>query len=349
MAGLHPEAAARFDVYSAIGNDPRATSRRHQFWQETFYRILYKHQNYPTHDSDRRIKMKKSSIAVALVCVLALHMPGIGLAQTHAPVMLQSSELHQISTNSGTQFDIYVSFPLGYDSSGDTKYPVFYVTDAKMGFALVTQAYRLMQMGEEVIPVILVGVDTPNMSAPESRASRKFLLTPTRSVLDEKESAARYGAEVQTGGAGAFRSVLKNEIIPWVNERFPTSDVRGLFGYSLGGLFATHVLFVEPELFSHYLIGSPSLWWDDAIIFELEKDYAKEHENLSARAFFSVGAEEYEANALMLPNMLKMVEILRSRNYLSLELTYHIFQGETHSSGAPAAISRGLKFLFGSH
>lgn len=291
--------------------------------------------------------MKKSSIAATLVCGLALHMPGIGLSQTHAPVVLQGSELHQISTKSGTLFDIYVSFPLGYDSNGDAKYPVFYVTDAKMGFALITQAYRLMQLGEEVIPVILVGVDTPNMSARESRASRKFHLTPTRSVADEQESAVRYGVEVQTGGAGAFRSVLKNEIIPWVNERFPTSDVRGLFGHSLGGLFATHVLFVEPELFSHYLIASPSLWWDDAFIFELEKDYAKDHEDLSARVFFSAGAEEYEANALMLPNMLKMAEILKSRNYPSLELTYHIFQGETHSSGAPAAISRGLKFLFG--
>ncbi len=292
--------------------------------------------------------MKKSSIAATLVCGLALHMPGIGLAQTHAPVVLQSSELHQISTNNGTLFDIYVSFPLGYDSSGDTKYPVFYVTDAKMGFALVTQAYRLMQLGEEVIPVILVGVDTPNMSARESRASRKFHLTPTRSVADEQESAARYGVEVQTGGAGAFRSALKNEIIPWVNERFPTSDVRGLFGHSLGGLFATHVLFVEPELFSHYLIASPSLWWDDAFIFELEKEYAKEHEDLSARIFFSAGTEENEANSLMLPNVLKMAANLESRNYPSLELTYSIFQGETHSSGGPATISRGLRFLFGS-
>lgn len=292
--------------------------------------------------------MKKSSLAAVLVCNLALHIPSIGLSQTHAPVVLQRSELHQISTKSGTLFDIYVSFPLGYDSNEGTRYPVLYMTDASGFFALVTQTYRLMQLGQEVIPIILVGVDTPSSSVAESLANREFHLTPTRSVEEEKVTTEMFGVEVRTGGGDAFRAVLKNEIIPWVDGRFPTSNVRGFLGYSLGGLFATHVLFVEPDLFSLYLIGSPSLWWDDSLMFELEKDYAKNHEDLSARVFFSAGTEEYEANALMLPNMLKMAEILKSRNYPSLELTYHIFQGETHLSGAPATISRGLRFLIGS-
>ena len=36
-----------------------------------------------------------------------------------------------------------------------------------------------------------------------------------------------------------------------------------LVGHSYGALFGFHVLFTRPEMFSGYVFGSPSLWFDD--------------------------------------------------------------------------------------
>jgi predicted alpha/beta superfamily hydrolase len=69
-------------------------------------------------------------------------------------------------------------------------------------------------------------------------------------------------------------------------------DQRTYFGTSLGGLFGTYVLFTAPELFSNYIIGSPSFWYDDGIMFQFEKRFTEDHADLSARVFYAVGELE---------------------------------------------------------
>ena len=150
---------------------------------------------------------------------------------------------------------------------------------------------------------------------------------------------------VKTGGADAFLSVLREEIMPWVESQFPTSNEKGLVGFSFGGLYATHVLLAAPDAFSHYLIGSPSLWWDNEVLFERERAYSEEFKDLSARVFMSVGSDE--GGNKMMPNVVRMADSLSNRNYENLQLERHIFEDETHLSVIPATYSRGLRFLFG--
>ena len=47
-----------------------------------------------------------------------------------------------------------------------------------------------------------------------------------------------------------------------------------IVGASLGGTFATYALFERPELFERYVIVSPGLNWDDAMLMDLEAEYA---------------------------------------------------------------------------
>jgi uncharacterized protein len=120
--------------------------------------------------------------------------------------------------------------------------------------------------------------------------------------------------------------------------------VRGLAALSFGNLFASYVLFTAPESFSHYLIGSPSLYWDKRMMFEREQAYSDRSDALPARVFLSAGTEE---GGMILPDLLRLAEIVAGRNYAGLELHYHVFQGETHMSGLPATMSRGLRYVFG--
>ena len=289
-----------------------------------------------------RFDMTKTAVTGFLAFQFVIGGWSVAAAQSAPePVELSASELHEFRTHDGTLYDVYIAFPVGYEPGGDVEYPVFYVTDAFAAFALIAQTARALEMGQDIQPMIVVGVDNPVTSVEEWAAKRSLSLTPTRVISDSQQS----GPEVRTGGADAFLAALTDEIIPWVESRYPASEERGLYGGSLGGLFTTHVLLTAPDAFAYYLIGSPALWWDDEVMFEREETYANEHDDLPARVFMSVGSEEREN---MKSVMSRMSGSLMNRNYPNLKIGRHIFEDETHSSVIPMYVSRGLVFLFGS-
>jgi len=283
---------------------------------------------------------------ILITGLIVLVTPGAVLGQPVPPeVTLEGSQMHQFQVKSGEEYNLYVTIPLGYRPDGNIRYPVLYVLDAGGHFLMIAQTYRLLQLGNELPPIILVGVDKPASSLRDKLARRFLDLTPTKVPDREQRLSQRYGQPVITGGADAFLSVLREEIMPWVESQFPTSNEKGLVGFSFGGLYATHVLLTAPDAFSHYLIGSPSLWWDNEVLFERERAYSKEFTDLSARVFISVGT--LEGGNKMMPNVVRMADSLSNRNYENLQLKHHIFEDETHLSVIPATYSRGLRFLFG--
>ena len=230
--------------------------------------------------------MTKTAVAGFLAFQIAVGGWGVAAAQpAPKPVELLASELHEFRTNDGTLYDVYIAFPVGYAPGGDVEYPVLYVTDAFAVFELVAQTARALELGRDIPPIVLVGVDNPVSSYAEWSARRFLSLSPTRVVEFEEERSQRLGQEVRTGGAEVFLAVLTDEIMPWVESHYPVSDERGLYGGSMAGTFATHVLFTSPDTFSHYLIGSPGLKWDNGLGFKQEEAYSRAHNDLDARVF----------------------------------------------------------------
>jgi predicted alpha/beta superfamily hydrolase len=269
-------------------------------------------------------------------------------AQESPPeVSVPGTELHEFRTVDGTLFDLYVALPEGYVADGSVQYPVFYLTDASTVFAGAVQMYRLLALGADdelppLPPMILVGVDRARSSGVRIGMTRFFDLTPTSNAEFDEGLSAHFGTSARTGGADAFLRILKEEIIPWVEARYATGAQRGIGGYSLGGLFATYALFASPETFTHYWVGSPSYWWDDGITFQLEEAYSAEHDDLEAEVFMSAGSLE----GMMVPDMLRLAETLKTRGYESLHIDTQVLDGESHLSGAFLSLSRGLGSLY---
>lgn len=55
-----------------------------------------------------------------------------------------------------------------------------------------------------------------------------------------------------------------------VNYRVKPND-RTYVGHSLGGLFGAYVLLNKPEVFSGYVLSSPSVWFNDNYILSLKE------------------------------------------------------------------------------
>ena len=266
---------------------------------------------------------------------LASPFPEVSVAGT------QVREIH--SAIYDKDYLLSVSLPDGYDPSSDITYPTLYVLDGNMYFETTVQSYQVQTLGTDVPPMIIVGIEYPTYSLDAWLVRRAIELTPSNNAEFDNQYTEQYKTTTKSGGAKTFLNVLGKEIVPFIDRNYKTSDKTALFGHSLGGLFATYSLLQAKPLFDEYLISSPSLWWDDEMIFTHEQQYVDSNKDLNARVLLSVGSLE---GPLMVPPMQKMGDVLKSRKFKSLDITTHVFDNETHLSVQPGTLSRGLRAIF---
>jgi predicted alpha/beta superfamily hydrolase len=272
------------------------------------------------------------------------------------PVSIPNSEVRTLSSESvGQEYRILIALPMKYAESND-RYPVLYVLDADMMFGWITELVRsaasvraLGILGSDpsfplYLPnLILVGIGYPTSWFEQPKlwwSLRTRDLTPTQNP----EDARALGLKGTFGGnARKFLGFMRNELMPVVNSNYRTNPKDStIVGHSGGGLFALSVLFHQPETFRRYVVSSPSLWWDNKVVFEYEREYASKHTELSGRLFLSVGSLE----GPMVSNLKELVKILEQRKYVGLEWESHIFEDEGHFSVGGTAICRGISTVF---
>ena len=117
-----------------------------------------------------------------------------------------------------------------------------------------------------------------------------------------------------------------------------------LVGHSFGGLFAAYALLENPRLFTHYLICSPSFWYYDQYMLKREENFSKRHKRLPANVFLSVGEMEEHTGSDMASNTLRFTALLKSRNYIGLNVIQKIFNGENHCEVITPSYQAGLKW-----
>ncbi|HZP19968.1 MAG TPA: alpha/beta hydrolase-fold protein [Bauldia sp.] len=227
----------------------------------------------------------------------------------------------------------------------------FLTLDTVAGWAGVYGRYA----GGAVPPAWVVGIGHDTDDEGDFLARRIRDLTPT--PVTGREWRPPLGA----GNAGRLLDAIAGEIIPFVEGEFGAGGDRTLIGWSLGGLFALDSLFHRPGLFGRYLIVSPSLWWEERLPFRWEREWADGHDDLDARVFMAVGAEEEAPGGGWLSedfadeviawfrqvtNFRAFTRRLKARRYPGLRLDTAVFPDEYHMTVYPAAVARGLVRLF---
>jgi predicted alpha/beta superfamily hydrolase len=248
---------------------------------------------------------------------------------------------------------LYVKLPWKYDQD-DQEYPVLFCLDGNRSFpfySTMSLVYETPGSNREGTVVVGIGykVDSDRIAGLADWAIwRTHDLTPERDEEVERFWKERLSdqldgvdREIKTGGAFTFLRSIHEEIIPFIESNYRVSSSRrGLAGYSYGGLFTLYVLFHNPDLFSHYLNGSPTMWDQ---LFEHEEKYASENDELVARVFMTAGSSECD----VISKLERMVELLRMRKYPGLALEYKVFEGEGHISAYPSFVSRALRYFYG--
>ncbi len=272
---------------------------------------------------------------------------GVSMAESPQPTSISGTHYYELHSKAiGETFTINVALPPG---AGDEPLPVVYLTDGNMMFPMVTSTIRLLQLGQELPPMLLVGIGYKNTADVMLLRSRD--LTPTHDDTFDGGGLSEVPEDFKTGGADAFLDFIRDEVKPFIKARYKVQpDADTLAGDSLGGLFALHALFTRPSEYRNYIAGSPSIWWDKAVLMTTEAAYAENNEDLAARLFISIGSLEEQGERAapfkMVTNMHALADRLESREYPSFAMTRYEFEKETHLSVIPATFSRGLRVVF---
>ena len=264
-------------------------------------------------------------------------------AATDTVVTLPNSRVHNLHSGvNGRNYLLKIALPRGYSERSASRFPVLYLLDGEVSLPTAAIAYRTNHRGLSD-SLILVGISyvggglASDASGIRHRTVDFTLPTSTRS----DSATLRDAREGRCCGAALTNRVFREEIIPLIDSLYRTTDDRGIFGHSFGGLFANYLLFADPELFQRYAITSPSLWWDSFAIFDHEAVFARTHTALRKQVYFSIGS--LEGGAMEYVSQ-RMAATLRARNYEGLDLMNVELEGAYHSS--MAEYSRALDLLY---
>ncbi len=234
------------------------------------------------------------------------------------------------------------------------KYPVIYLLDGEWNFKLVRGMLGYRSARGMLPKMILVGILNVNRW-------RDF--TPTATNL--------YPEDGISGGGEAFISFLENELIPFIDKKYPTGPYRTLIGSSISGLIVVNTLINHPHIFDSYLSSDPSLWYDDQRLMK-KADTVLQKGDFRQKALFIGIAQTWDPrldtiqvqydtlnNELESPDkffegigsihgrsILHFVNTANSNDQNGLKFKSIYYPNEIHSSVSSISIFDGLNFLY---
>lgn len=198
----------------------------------------------------------------------------------------------------GEERALHIRLPLGYSPDSAARYPVIYMLDGGLDEDFIHLAglvdFASMPWIAWLPPSIVVGI---------SNTDRKRDFTHPTAIAKDKEQFPT------TGGSANFIHFLGEELIPFIDSTYRTNADRMLIGQSLGGLLAAEVLMERPDLFTRYVVVSPSLWWDNGSVLAREAAFIQRPGSAPKHVWVGVGKE-----GKVMVNGAKRLAVLLQRN-----------------------------------
>ena len=300
-----------------------------------------------------------------------------GLPASAVPLAFSSCRVHRIRSQTGHDYKLLVSLPLRY-SAADKSYPVLIVLDAEPYlFPLLTVCARTNHFFAKsyyfpdaiVVGVVADleaesrfhcrngGVDVPLIWASQRPTrARDYLPTAAESPWGAPGSGSLLHI---SGHADEFCDFLADTLVPYVDATYSTrgARARALIGKSFGGSGVGAAL-IHPRasrLFSEFVLGSPSLAWDDGAwfrLFEMTLDAgAATDAELTAAAY---GSPPFAADVFVCLGgekdvdpevMARFKRALDSRPGPRGEVCVEIVPGESHGSVSYPFVHHALEWL----
>ena len=255
----------------------------------------------------------------------------LGLSQNDSTLV--SIKIHEIESKHLNKIrTFWVSLPMNYDSSQN--YPVIYVLDAEWRFDLIRAlAYDLS--GNKKIPKhIVVGIPHVNW---EFRRGIDLTFSESRMEYDGEPVDSTWYNATNSGGGQKFFDYLRDELIPQVDEIYPTNQFNILVGHSYGGYFGAYILGLN-QPFKAFQLYDPSIWYSAGeVINRLDQFPPRDSLNV-----FITFQPEPSYHAQKIKDFVEELD-----QYPKLRLGIKRYPDETHNSLFMNSFLQGMKHLYG--
>ena len=220
-----------------------------------------------------------------------------------------------------------IYLPNEYAPDSTKKYPVIYLLDGSIDEDFIHIA-GIVQFGSyswiNFVPKsIVVGISNVNRQ-------RDFVSPTTRK---------RYIKAIpDNGGSENFIQFIADEVQPLIQGRYKTNERRTIIGQSLGGLLATEILVRQSQLFTDYIIVSPSLWWDKESLLNIDLPDLSNVKSI----FIGVGKEGKEMEHLAK----RLYDKIGKTKPIQLHLFFEYFQALDHANILHLAVYSAFNKIF---
>lgn len=272
-------------------------------------------------------------------------------ASTASRFALDNTEVRDIrAAGLNRDYQLFVALPDSY-REGSRRYPVLFVVDANYSFPIVRNIAQRLHKHAGLEEVIVVGLSYAKGDTGVYSRRRDYTPTMPRHASYRSDMPGRPPAFGEASGYGKF---LTTEVFPMIARQYRADMSRKIFiGHSYGSLLGLDMMLKQPRTFDHYILGSPSLWFDAGVMFDREKSYAAKNRDLPASVFFGIGGMERlapgkkrsrsEENADMVADLQEFDSALKARRYPGLKTRVRVFADEDHASVFPLVLTHGLR------
>ena len=255
-------------------------------------------------------------IRTELILFSALVIPFCGISQ-------QTKEEFK-SSKTGDSYEIIIKKPTNFDSA--KSYHLVYFTDAGINSGKAI----LSQPEETTKNCILIGI--AHKGDWEAKRQRDFIPSDAGGYKDKN-----------FGQASKFYLFMKEELIPYMNEKFRKQKGKVFIGHSFGGLLALYMSMKENRLFDHYYAISPSVWANYRELMKIEKQYAAANKTYNSSISIYAGSLEFLNKVLS--SSQEFYNTVKGRNYTGLSINYSTIDGLNHYGIVPRIVPVLLKRL----
>lgn len=244
--------------------------------------------------------------------------------------------------------EFWVKFPENYNPNSSAKYPVVYLLD---GFSLKNNLETIYDnyWGHYLPHMILIGISN------KTNRTRDF----TTSQINIRRGSVM---NVETGGAENFTRFIEKELIPYIDNKYPTTPYRTLIGHSYGGLFTVNMLINHKHVFDNYIAIDPSIEWDNQKFLKEAKQKLISENYEGKSLFVSLAAEQLHIwdeeitmenimddsseFTLFARSIIDFSTFAKSQKQSGLNFSWKVYNEDLHGTVPLPSIRDGLVFLF---
>jgi predicted alpha/beta superfamily hydrolase len=230
------------------------------------------------------------------------------------PFFLKNIDMWAIHSDIiGEDYTLYVLRTAAYDTAS-IHLPVLYMTDGDWNMTVAMNCFSMLRQDYNTREPLIVGIGYG-----KGKNQRFRDLNP------------------ETGGP-AFLSFIEKEVMPFINKKYRTNNEKSIYGYSMGGMFTTYILFNRPELFDMIFIGAPGN--NGRQLMPAAKAYFKNHTDLKSKVFIGVGSYESE----VVSNINSFTEYLLSFKCPDLIIKKEFTPGASHGAALAQVMQNAVAF-----